>query len=89
MYGITRDDCDIRVFVAVVRSTAHRVNSCVMFAGRGTDEGPIFRYQLLFVNTLASLDCQTAARLAYNDEADAICRAAGIGTAALTVTLEG
>ena len=60
-----------------------------MFNGRGTDEGPVSREQFIFLYTLALLNGWSAAGPAYGDEADSICRAAGICTAAVTVTLEG
>lgn len=60
-----------------------------MFDGRGTDEGPVSRDQFVFVHTLALLGGLSATWLADGDETDAIGRAAGVGNAAVTVTLEG
>ncbi len=60
-----------------------------MFDRRGTDEGPVSRDQFIFMYTLALLGSMPATRLADSYETDAICCAAGVGTAAVTVTLEG
>lgn len=60
-----------------------------MLDGRGTDEGPISWDQFHFRYALALLRGTPIAGLADGDETDAICRAAGVGTAAVTVTLEG
>ena len=86
---LTGEDCEVGVFVAVVRGTAHRVNACVMFDGRGTDERSVSWDQFVFVYALALLGGQSGACLANGDETDAICRAAGVGNTAITVTLEG
>lgn len=84
----TRHDCHIRLLVAEVCGTAHGVNAVSMFARRGTDEGSVSWDQFVFVYTLALLCGRSAVWLADGDKTDAIRRAAGVGTAAVTVTLE-
>lgn len=85
----TWEDFGVRVLVAVVWGAAERVNAAVMFDGRGADEGPVSWDQFIFVYALALVDGLTATWPADGDKADAIRRAAGVGTAAVTVTLEG
>lgn len=89
MCVFTWDDFKVGLFVAVVHGTAHRVNTRVVFDRRGTDEGPVSRDQFIFVYALALLNSKPASRLADSYKTDAICCAAGVGTAAVTVTLEG
>lgn len=55
----------------------------------GADEGPVPRDQLLFSHALALVWRQTAGDHADGDEADAVGGAAGVGAAAVAVTLEG
>lgn len=85
----TRENFDVRLFVAVVCGTTHRVNASVMFDRRGTDEGPVSGYQFIFMYTLALLWGQLTSWLADGDKTDAISHAAGVGTAPITVTLKG
>lgn len=59
-----------------------------MFGRLGTDEGPVPRDQLVFRYTLTPVCGPTAPDLADSDETDAVCDAAGVGTAAVAVTLK-
>lgn len=60
-----------------------------MLGRLGADKGPVPRDELLLSHALALVGRQAAADLTDVDEADAVCGAAGVGAAAVAVTLEG
>lgn len=76
------------LFVAVVCGTAQWVNATVIFGRWGTDEGSVSWDQVTIVHTLALLNGHPAAWLLDGYKADTVCRAAGVGAAAVTVTLK-
>lgn len=87
--SFTREHVHVQLLVAVVCGAAHGVDARVVLDRGGADKRTIQRDQLLLVNALASLDGRAASRLTDGDVTDAIGDAAGVGTAAVAVTLEG
>lgn len=85
---LTWDAVQIWIFVAVVLHAACGVHARVLFDRRGAEKGPVSWYQLSRMYTLAPLDGHLAARLPDGHVADAIRGAAGVGAAAVAVTLE-
>lgn len=80
---------EVGLLVAEVHGAADGVDAAVMLGRLGADEGPVPRDQLLLGYALALVRRQTAGDLADGDEADAVGGAAGVGAAAVAVTLEG
>lgn len=78
----------VGLLVAVVCGAAGGVDARVVLGRGRADEGAIAGDQLLLVDALAPLGGQAASRLTAGDEADAIGDAAGVGAAAVAVTLK-
>lgn len=85
---LTIKSCEVGLLVAEVYGAANGVDAAIMLGRLGADEGPIPRDQLLLSHTLTLVQRQAAGDLADGDKADAVGGAAGVGAAAVAVTLE-